>query len=368
MTHRLFVFGLILAAFLPLAGCVNFVTVKKFTGTEEGFRYSLPRPYIKVTPRADGGIDVQPLMLPDTQNEYVITTFSFLSSYKYDYAFEQGLLKSVTNKQDASALAAQVITNTGTVMKARTDAALEAEKEAAKRRQDAEKAVRDARLEYEQAFAEREKLQELKVDTRDAEVKLARAKAKLDALEGVLATSAFNLPGEADTTKIAQGNAWGPVLYAVIEGPPVEKRLPNGKIVKVPGSVSLKAVEDQVMFGTIALPVKQPEAPKAPRLGLESPGPFKPEAAGLIKFQITSDKQIAAVDAGKTLLVEKGTNIRFVPGPDTFTLSVKDQGRKIEVTIGKTPQSGTYDITPAVKPEGAEDFSTPKTLSFKIER
>src|SRR6185295_1037732 len=104
-----------------LHGCVTTVDVEKFTGTQDGFRYSLPQPYILVTPRADGGIDVQPLVLPDSANEYVARPTSFLSTCKFEISVEKNLLKAVTANQDATAVAAALATDAGAVAKAQLD-------------------------------------------------------------------------------------------------------------------------------------------------------------------------------------------------------------------------------------------------------
>src|SRR5262249_20767816 len=73
-----------------LTGCINVVTVEKFTGHREAVSlFVCLAPNILVIPRADGGMDVQTLMLEDAENEYVVRTFSFLSAYKNDYTFER---------------------------------------------------------------------------------------------------------------------------------------------------------------------------------------------------------------------------------------------------------------------------------------
>jgi hypothetical protein len=283
----------------------------------------------------------------------VIRTFSFVSAYKNDYTFERGMLTKAANDQKAAAVAEKFLSSTGAVLKARTDAAVESEK-----------AVRDAQTEYDQAVAEREVLRARGLDTKEADIKVARAEAKLAAASRGLIGSTFNLPG-ADPSKINLGEAWGSVLYAIVEDPPVQKRLPDGTVIVVPSAVRLEAVAPQVAFQTLALPGKsgdQSAKPMSVKLTLDKPGPFKAEG-GRVVFLINSDKNLVAVDGSKTNLVHTSSGTTLLS--DLFTVERADEGRKIRVTLLKT-DPGSYTITPAVKLDAAQDFVAAGTVEFAI--
>jgi hypothetical protein len=374
-----------------LGGCINTVTVEKYTASENGFRYALPKPYLLVTPRLDGGIDVQPIMLPDASNEYVIRTSSILSSYKHDLEFEHGLLKSVTGKQDTSALAAQIATNTGAVMKSRVEAQIaartEAEKKKAdartegeKKKADAAKAVNDAQIEFDQANAELEYLKQAKQNNLpvkeeqiiEAEIKARRAKEKLHGLS-VSAEGAFDLPGLVPGS-VVKGQAWGPMLFAVIEK--VEQVEVNGQTIEK-RTVALQAVNNQEAFNTIALPVKDKDKPgtaaaaaarETKLLSLKTALPLKPDATtGKIVFSITSTKGLAGVEAKRTSIRNKQSQSTLTA--DKFSMKLKDDDdREIVVTITEAIPSGKYLITPALVLETGRAPVASQTLEFEVKR
>jgi hypothetical protein len=61
---------------LALGGCATFVESERATPTSEGLRYSLPAPFLMVTPKPDGTLDVTTVNLPDPDNTYTLRTKS----------------------------------------------------------------------------------------------------------------------------------------------------------------------------------------------------------------------------------------------------------------------------------------------------
>lgn len=101
-----------------LASCTQ-VTVKRIDpsgeGSKEGIRYSLPKPFILVTPSHDGSVAVEVMMMPDPDNTYAIASHSFLSTYALDIGVQKGMLKRVGSKIDSTQVASDAIKASGAV-------------------------------------------------------------------------------------------------------------------------------------------------------------------------------------------------------------------------------------------------------------
>ena len=110
-------FAILVAA--TISGCAH-VTVTPVSTQDDasldGLRYSLPKPFIQVTPAADGGMDADVIFLPDPDNTYVIKTCpSFLSTFTFNATVANGLLTSVTWNADTSVIGAAVAQGAGAV-------------------------------------------------------------------------------------------------------------------------------------------------------------------------------------------------------------------------------------------------------------
>jgi hypothetical protein len=106
-----------------VAGCTTIIDVERYTGTQQGLRYSLPATYLLVTPKADGSATYEWVSLPDPANEYVVRATSWLSKYTLDLTFDNGMLTKVTSKQDATDVPVKAIQAAQTVYAARVAAA-----------------------------------------------------------------------------------------------------------------------------------------------------------------------------------------------------------------------------------------------------
>ena len=91
------------AAALLLAACTTWVDVKPYTGKEEGYRYSLPAPFLLVQPQPDGTATYTWIYLPDKSKTFAIEQHSFISKFTLDVTLQNGLLTSVKSKIESQA-------------------------------------------------------------------------------------------------------------------------------------------------------------------------------------------------------------------------------------------------------------------------
>ena len=108
---------IVFTAAILLVGCAD-LTVRSVTdgkdATVVGVRYYLPKPYLQVTPQADGTISVDVVYLPDKSRAYAIDTSSKLSSYTFQVSRdEKGLLTAIEYKASTAAIGQQVATSAG---------------------------------------------------------------------------------------------------------------------------------------------------------------------------------------------------------------------------------------------------------------
>lgn len=350
-------FALAAVSALLLSACISRIDVQPYDTDKpvDGFVYSLPSPFVMVTPRADGGIDVQQLYLPDSSAQYAVKAQSFLSAYKMDLTFEHGMLKAYSGKIDSTALASAVLAGTGEVLKQRFETQAAEKAEEMKAAQEARKAIAEAQVEYGQALAEQATLEEddnAKAEAKlEAAVKVARAKAKLEALLSAADLGGFNVLGGAQTPEVVEVDAWGPILYQVQE---------EG------GNVVLEQVAPQIAFRTIKVQKKEEKGaePNKVVLKLKVDGPIQRES-GKWTFQLEADKDLKETNTVNTLLTKvDGGAIPF--NNDNYVLKVnKDNSRLIDVVFNDTIESGKYTITPAGKTADDKMFAA-EPVSIEI--
>jgi hypothetical protein len=253
------------AGLLLLSACASTqLTVRKVEdGSNEpnGIRYSLPKPFLLVTPSAsgDGSLKVDVIYLPDTSSTYAIDGRTKRGKYELSVNVKDGLLSKVAWSQKDAALAAESIRVATDVAKGELERQQDAEQERAKQEEDQRKTA-DAEIEKLQAELDEKELAlqlatlevqsaQAAVDqgdqsaaakaalrkaqlardqarvTRDfAQAQLAKARARLAALPSGFeeATRRPALPNPN------QSLFWSPVLYEIVD---------DGKMVR------LKAVE-----------------------------------------------------------------------------------------------------------------------------
>lgn len=246
---------------LVLGGCINKITAKKVNPLNpdadlNGVRYSLPRPFIVVTPKGDGTMEVETVYLPDPNNTYAVSGWSFLASHTLTLAREtNGLLTKVNWNANNAEVAAELAKAGGQVASSKVTADAAARKAAqakedqlAKEREEkisaakkerqtkfsaANAVVKAAELELELAKAEKTILESSGVPDNDpkflavairiknAEIKLDVAKSELSELEET--ESSYNariLLEKKDRISSAEfPKAWGQVWYRIVEDP-----------------------------------------------------------------------------------------------------------------------------------------------------
>lgn len=111
---------LALVAVAAIGGCTTFSVVKfdpHVNPDEEGFRYSLPKPFLQVIPNSDGTISVTAVYLPDLDNTFVIRSKAYLSTGTINISRQGGLLTQVTFGSDTSGAPVAAL-QTGTALAA----------------------------------------------------------------------------------------------------------------------------------------------------------------------------------------------------------------------------------------------------------
>lgn len=101
-----------------LFGCISYTSfsVEKVESNTnpEGIRYYLPAPYLMVTPKTSGEVDVDIVMLPDPKNQYAIDVDAYMGNYTIDInRSKEGFLETVTLNSDSTGLAKSFIESAG---------------------------------------------------------------------------------------------------------------------------------------------------------------------------------------------------------------------------------------------------------------
>ena len=256
--------GKIFMPLMPLimVACTN-INVKKATSdTVAGIRYALPRPFIQVTPEADGSVTVKQVYLPDMANTYAIDAAAYASSLTLDISIVNGLLTKVEMKRDSAAVAEQAVKTAGEVgskvleSESKRQAAQQTKIEAANTQVKLqEEAVATAKLDVELAQIDKDSAdggkdeaakEKTRVALEKAKAKLKAAEEKLNRLRSARGALSSALAGEGPPSQSASKHfkVRGPVLYAV------EERVEDGTPI-----VSLMAVKidgaSQKSYGTV---------------------------------------------------------------------------------------------------------------------
>ena len=109
-------------ALLITVGCASTsVVVKKVTATSapDGVRYSLPKPFLLVTPNTsgDGGFAAEVIYLADEGNTYAVQGKTKRGKYKLDVTVANSLLSKLAFVRTDAAVAAETVRASGEVVK-----------------------------------------------------------------------------------------------------------------------------------------------------------------------------------------------------------------------------------------------------------
>jgi hypothetical protein len=185
-----------------ISGCTRLTVRKVFPdSTAPGIRYSLPKPFFRMTPEPDGSQALEPFYLPDACSTYAIDAAAYASSYTLEVSLADGLLTKLTWKPDTSAVAEQIAKSSGNLASAAATAKKAADDARESKIADAEAEVAKAKLDVELARLEKqaadqngdsaEKAKEA-LELEKARAKLAAAEAALEAAGGHSSRSAIN--------------------------------------------------------------------------------------------------------------------------------------------------------------------------------
>jgi hypothetical protein len=323
------------AAFLLLSGCTTFVAGERATPLSEGIEYSLPVPIVRVTPQANGTMDVKVEYLPDPDNTYVLRTESVVSSYTLDVQRENGMLKSVSLDSKSDAVAAAVAESAGKLIDLQAAAAVKEQEAAAAAAKEEAKALSEASLAVVTAQARFDTLTQANAGADkllEAQLALDEAKAKRNHLFAAAngeQSTAFNSPSATGELVAA-----APVLFRVVPDVPT-------------GGVKLVAFE-----GPRSLPTStaaKPETAK-PDLSVTLPGPnaFTAQAGQPYQLKLKVNRTIVGLDLTRTqLLTVAGQQDR-----SSFILAASiapvEGGMEIFVTLKPNTPHDTYFLEPVV--------------------
>lgn len=318
-------------------GCVSYLSVEKAAEGTEGIRYSLPQPFLLVKPAQAGGIEVEVVYLPDPSNEYAIESRSVLSATKFDVTIEKGLLKQVVFNPDASAVARQLVESAGNVGKAELEAQAEAEKKRAEAKALAQQKITDARAELLKAQKKLDGLNELKRqgitglddEIKKAQIALVDAQAAAAEAEEAARASGFNIPKGEESAKFALPQAWGPVLFRIVDSK---------------DGVELRAVADQQLFDTYKPPTK-PDA-RTPTLSIGGTGTVRP-TRGRIEFVVESNLPLD--DVMDAVLLDSNNNDYTSL---VLTYPLQADSKKIVVNLDPSTPRGRYTLSIAFEYKG----------------
>lgn len=292
---------------------------------EEGLRYSLGKPFIKVTPNpgGDGTYSCELIYLPDNDRTYAVSSSVFMSKQTLEVNVDgSGILSKVSLSKDATTIAGESTTAFGEMAKTEiarkqkeaeeeekeTLAEIKANKDALKTAKDlrTEKTIQLAANDREIAVLEatsstplsdevKEKLRVLRNANFKLELEIKNLDKKIEEFYSTLKT----LEGAANIAKEKKEEltAYGPVFFEIKE------EIVDGKL-----SVSLNPVKQngavQQKFKTVA----KPEKPADPAVPETTPAPVllsktvraKLLPGNLFSFKVTFDAPILGIDESKS--------------------------------------------------------------------
>jgi hypothetical protein len=376
-----------------LSGCATTeMTVKrvptppdKSTAEPNGIRYSLPKPFLLVTPapEGDGSMKVEVVYLPDECQTYAIDAKTKRGQYDLTVTVKEGLLSKIIWTAKGAELAAQAAETGGELLKsefarieqdkkdkqAKADEAKKTadtevktlEKELADKQlamnlaaleladaqavidagnatEDDRKALRKAQLEFNKAQASRD----------FAQTQLDDARSRAAALP-----SAMNKAQEASDKGPATPVFWSPVLYAIDDNAGnVGVRAVEWKDSPAPTAECSKGVpktsvtNHQKKFETNAVPKEPEQKEEAPKV-LGSTHVVRIWKSGALRHTIVLDKPVNGLnEPDRQLRLVEGTTTRPVT-PVPYQAVLASDRQSIRIEFPGPPSSfnaGTYQI------------------------
>ena len=359
---------ILLACALPLlmSGCAaTKIEVRKAAPEVLGIRYSLPKPFLLVTPSntGDGSFKVEVLYLPDPKETYAISAETRRGKYKLEVKTQDGLLTKIDWNGEGTALATEIASSTAALAKAGVDRQKTDREAAQKKADDAKekydtdvKTLKDTLKSKQLAFDEanmelsslktsfgahpsdqqNEQLREAKLKVEKAKYELGNAQEDLDAKlrQSPANSGAANEPDKGSTTdaRVKKSKFYSPMLYAIVD---------DGKTVKlVPASFVLDktAADGQIPLDTVLIQTKNSQA-DAPDLGTQAVPDQKLElAAGHDTVSIKLNAHLDHLDQQSKLLLQN------VPQQTTLTTATSADARVLVLKFAPRPAAGEYSL------------------------
>ncbi len=306
--------------------CSTVKVSKVQSGSEQGIRYSLGKPFIQVTPSpsGDGSYSVELVYLPDQSQTYAIQTSAFMAKNTMEVNVdESGIIKKIDWSKGGDVLTPASVEALGNIAKAeferkKTDDD-EVTAEAKLRKKTAEDlfnslndqlAVKTLELTIAQKEIEtikllytgadltleiKEKIRQLEITIKKLELEIETLNTKIKKADAEVkeASKAFN-----DPTSNAADKAWGPVLFEIKDTyNPFKKReeqVANGgkvQLISVDWGEGKKQMEFESIGGSApSVPATIPE--KEPVLTSTGKVTIAFGDNGLAEYKVAFDKEI----------------------------------------------------------------------------
>ena len=225
-----------------IAGCYSRLNVTTVTETNSssvrGQRYSLPVPYLVVTPKPDGTIEHKIEYMPDPEKTYAVSGWSFLATHKLTVdVSERSLLESFTWNKETSGVGKDLLEASAEVKAKRIEAEAAAEvkaAEAAAAAQAADAAVVTAQQELALAEQIYNKMLVAKYPQEiiaEAHIRLITAQQNLELLQSTGDAAADELLGiekpASAPLRASFDEVYGPIWYQLVYEPNMHTMLKN---------------------------------------------------------------------------------------------------------------------------------------------
>jgi hypothetical protein len=360
-----------------------------------GIRYSLPRPFLLVSPdpAGTGAFKVDVIYLPDECNTYAIDARTERGAYEFAVTVKDGLLSKVVWSQRGAELAAENLRTGGEIVRAGLDRVAE-QQEAEEAKAEAARKAADAKIRgLEETLAERQLAVTLRgveaaaaqdaVDAGDrsrealtalrrAQLELEKARAARDFTERQLEESRHRAAGvssalgapPAPAATNNEGSFWSPVLYAIDDtGSAVRLRAVDwkGNPPRSEGGAPPLLIPCDAAGPT--KPASRPQVPfttaKPPRPpALEEPMPAVVGSTSLVRIWRQGALRLTiTLDRPVTALVERDRRLWAVTPRGTEPIAPPP----FQVLLAKDRQSVTIEFPGPPLPEGEYRVELPFT-------
>lgn len=342
--------SLVCALGVVIAGCSTLSVTKIDPDDTEtkGVRFSLPRPYLLVTPKPDGTIEVKDVYLPDPQATFAADAASYMATHTLDLELSEGVLTIATWKADTTGVVAQALETGSTVAKTMLEEQAKAEAAGGAERVSAQKAEADA--------ADGLRVAEAVAKANPTPENLAKLAAARVVYENTRARS-LSFANAAD----AQAGVWGPILYAIDD----ELDAATKK-----HTVTLTAVEafDEAPKVQKRFPASKPPPPAAAPTDYFPKGmivPKRPKAGEPREFTIEASNPIKEFLRDRTRLrVRTAGGLVEVPLASVLTIS-HPEAKKLLVVVADAAPNGEYEL--AVRVKLPDDSTEGPLFEFKLQ-